>query len=251
MKLKEIIKHLEHLCPQKIAEKGDPIGMQTGDIRRKIKQIIIALDCSETVIQKAIETKCNLIITHHPLLWPSKEKAKKNQIIKNKLDKLNKNRINLFSLHTNYDKKFLKNEIMEKLPTQIIQTDEKEMLIFGKLQEQTNFLAVLKILKKIFKTSLHWYCKEKVKKVIKTIALVPGAGGFALDMLIENKADLFITGELKWSQWIKCKDLDQCTVTIGHQTEEIFIDKLTEKLTKIFGNKIQIKKHLETPINCF
>jgi len=101
---KEIIKYLEEWAPKGIAWEKDNVGLQVGDPQAKIRNIILSLDLTEEVVDSAIKGNCNLIITHHPLLfYPLKNldfsKNKKAVMI----EKMIKNNITLFSAHTNLD----------------------------------------------------------------------------------------------------------------------------------------------------
>jgi dinuclear metal center YbgI/SA1388 family protein len=104
MTVKEIIKYLEQWAPKEVAWGKDNVGLQVGNPEIKIKNILISLDLKEEVIDIAIKEKCNLIITHHPLLfYPLKNldfSKNKNALM---IKSLIKNNISLFSAHTNLD----------------------------------------------------------------------------------------------------------------------------------------------------
>jgi dinuclear metal center YbgI/SA1388 family protein len=107
---KEIIKYLEEWAPKGIAWDKDNVGWQVGDPEIKIKNVLLSLDLKEEVIESAIKENCNLIITHHPLLYyPLKNldfsKSKNARLIQ----RLIKNNISLYSAHTNLD--FTKNGV--------------------------------------------------------------------------------------------------------------------------------------------
>ena len=126
MEIKKIIDLLEKICPKNLAEEEDYVGLQTGNPQNKIKKILITLDCSKRAIEKAIKTNCNLIISHHPLLWPSLEEAIKVESIKKKLTILNKNNITVYSLHTNYDTQFLRFEMLKATTIQLTKAAKKK-----------------------------------------------------------------------------------------------------------------------------
>ena len=101
---KEIIKYLEDWAPKAIAWSNDNVGLQIGNTETKIKNILLSLDLSNDVIQSAIENDCNLIITHHPLLYhPLKRLDFSNDQNARLIQKLIKNNISLYSAHTNLD----------------------------------------------------------------------------------------------------------------------------------------------------
>jgi len=101
---KEIIKYLEEWAPKGIAWDKDNVGLQVGDPEIKIKNVLLSLDLKEEVIESAIKENCNLIITHHPLLYyPLKNLDFLKNRIARLIEKLIKNNITLYSAHTNLD----------------------------------------------------------------------------------------------------------------------------------------------------
>jgi dinuclear metal center YbgI/SA1388 family protein len=101
---RELIKYLEEWAPKGIAWEKDNVGVQVGDPEKKIKNVILSLDLREEVIHEAIKENCNLIITHHPLLYYSLKNldfsTNKNAAL---IEKMIKNNILLYSAHTNLD----------------------------------------------------------------------------------------------------------------------------------------------------
>jgi len=101
---KEIIKYLEEWAPKGIAWESDNVGLQVGDPEIKIKNILLSLDFKEEVIESAIKENCNLIITHHPILYyPLKNLDFSKNTTARLIQKLIKNNITLYSAHTNLD----------------------------------------------------------------------------------------------------------------------------------------------------
>ncbi len=104
MRCDKIIKIIEDWAPKSIAWEKDNVGLQVGSLRREVKNILICLDVDEKVVDEASRKKCNLIISHHPLLFRS---LKKLDVAKDKIsriiEKLIKKDITLYSAHTNLD----------------------------------------------------------------------------------------------------------------------------------------------------
>jgi dinuclear metal center YbgI/SA1388 family protein len=104
MKCKEIIKYLEEWAPKGIAWDRDNVGLQIGNPEREVKNVMLSLDLTGKVVSEAIRKKCNLIITHHPLLFHSIKRIDTNSNRTSKLvEMLIKNNITLYSAHTNLD----------------------------------------------------------------------------------------------------------------------------------------------------
>jgi len=111
---KEIIKYLEEWAPKGIAWDRDNVGLQVGDPGIKIRNVMLSLDLTDAVTEKAIEENCNLIITHHPVLYhPLKNLDFSKNRIAQIIEKLIKNNITVYSAHTNLD--FTKHGVSYKL----------------------------------------------------------------------------------------------------------------------------------------
>lgn len=104
MRCERIVKIIEDWAPKSIAWEKDNVGLQVGSLRRDVSNILLCLDVNEDVVDEAVKRKCNLIISHHPLLFRllkklDVEKDKGSRII----EKLIKKDITLYSAHTNLD----------------------------------------------------------------------------------------------------------------------------------------------------
>ncbi len=104
MTVSDIIKHIEDWAPKSIAWQKDNVGLQVGLTKQKVSNIILCLEVTDKVIDEAIKKKCNLIISHHPLLFhPLKKIDPEKDLTSSLVNKLIKSDITLFSAHTNLD----------------------------------------------------------------------------------------------------------------------------------------------------
>ena len=103
MKLSKIIESLEKWAPSIYQESYDNSGLIIGNINSDIKGCLITLDCTEKVIEEAIKKKCNLIISHHPILFKSINKINYDDWESRVIKKSIQNEINIYAFHTNLD----------------------------------------------------------------------------------------------------------------------------------------------------
>lgn len=103
MKIKEIIDHLENIFPLSWQESYDNSGLQIGDPNIETSGILITLDVEEQVIDEAIESGCNLIISHHPLIFHPLKRLTGSSAVEKCIIKLVSNDISLYAIHTNLD----------------------------------------------------------------------------------------------------------------------------------------------------
>jgi len=103
MKIKEIIKELERLASLSLQESYDNSGVQIGDVEQPASGALLCLDVTEEVLDEAIDTGCNLIISHHPLVFKPFKSLTGNTYVERCLIKACKNDIVIYSAHTNLD----------------------------------------------------------------------------------------------------------------------------------------------------
>ena len=69
MLLRAIINSIESVAPRSAQEEWDNSGMQVGDTGRDIQNVLLTTDVTTDVVDEAIMCGCQLIISHHPLLF--------------------------------------------------------------------------------------------------------------------------------------------------------------------------------------
>ncbi|HBH06702.1 MAG TPA: Nif3-like dinuclear metal center hexameric protein [Flavobacteriales bacterium] len=103
MKLKELVAIFNQFAPMIYQEAYDNTGIQIGEPEKEIQAALLSLDVTEEVIQEAIEKKCNLIITHHPLLFRGLKRISGSSMQERIVLQAIRNDIMIYSAHTNLD----------------------------------------------------------------------------------------------------------------------------------------------------
>ncbi len=103
MRIKEIIHTIESLAPLPLQEEYDNSGVQVGDINIEANGALLCIDITENVVDEAIALGCNLIISHHPLMFKSVKSITGKNYIERCIAKALKNDIVIYSAHTNLD----------------------------------------------------------------------------------------------------------------------------------------------------
>jgi len=103
MKLKELTSFLESAIPLSFQEGYDNSGLQVGLPGKEIKSALITLDITEEVLDEADHTGCDVIISHHPLIFTCIKKLTGKTVTERILLKAIKQDIAIYSAHTNLD----------------------------------------------------------------------------------------------------------------------------------------------------
>lgn len=103
MKLKELTVFLETIAPLAYQEDYDNAGLIVGNPDMDVSGAIVSLDCTEAVIDEAIENGYKLIISHHPIVFKGLKKFNGKSYVERVVMKAIKNDIALYAIHTNLD----------------------------------------------------------------------------------------------------------------------------------------------------
>ncbi len=103
MKLGEITRFLEEIAPLNYQEEYDNSGLIVGNERDEINAALVALDCTEQIVDEAIESGCQLIITHHPIVFRGLKKFTGKTYVERVVMKALQHGIALYAIHTNLD----------------------------------------------------------------------------------------------------------------------------------------------------
>lgn len=117
MKIKELTSELEKFAPRIYQESYDNCGLLVGDANKEITGVLLSLDCTESVIEEAIQLKCNLIIAHHPIIFGGLKKLTGSNYVERTVIKAIQNNIAIYAAHTNLDN--VKNGVNAKIASKL------------------------------------------------------------------------------------------------------------------------------------
>lgn len=103
MRLKEIFTYLDSAVPLSFQEDYDNSGLQVGDPEKEISSALITLDVTEKIIDEAIESGCDLILSHHPVIFSGIKRITGRNFTEKIIIRAIRNDIAIYSSHTNLD----------------------------------------------------------------------------------------------------------------------------------------------------
>ena len=221
MLLREIINSIESVAPRSAQEEWDNSGMQVGDTGRDIQSVLLTTDVTSEVVGEAIEHGCQLIISHHPLLFrPLKQvcgQTPQARIVEQAI----KHDIAIYSAHTSLDSVSggINTRLADilgvrdyrplrpnlSLPTGEGQGEASWLGVIGRLDEPMPFDSLLKRVRERLNTTYIRYTMHNsqctihnAQCTIEKVALCGGSGAEFIEEAIRQGADAYLTADCKY-----------------------------------------------------
>lgn len=99
----DIIEIIDTIAPFRLAEEWDNVGLQVGDPSAEVSRAMVSLDPGEEAIDAAVAAQCQLLLTHHPLIFRPLKTINIADPSGALIGKALRNSLAIVSLHTNYD----------------------------------------------------------------------------------------------------------------------------------------------------
>jgi len=240
VKIKQVLEALERFAPLPLQESWDNAGLQIGLTEAEVSGALLCLDVTEAIIAEAIQKGCNMVVSHHPLLFRGLKQVSDASDVQRIVRQAIKNDICVISMHTNLDN--ARGGVNYKIAQRLAYTtndkaqeaeglveymgDEKHpgqwvMLTLPHPMVACDF--VLHVKQRLNAESA--MCNEMLRRPVSRVAICGGAGDFLLDEAIAHGADAFLTGEMHYHQYFGHEQQIQICV-VGHYESEHFTKEL-------------------------
>src|SRR6201985_3484982 len=103
MKLSALTDYLESLAPLAYQEDYDNCGLIVGNPQQEIYQALVSLDGTEAIVDEAIANNCQVIVSHHPIVFKGLKKFNGKTYVERVVEKAIRNNIAIYAIHTNLD----------------------------------------------------------------------------------------------------------------------------------------------------
>ena len=101
--VQDIARYLETIAPRSYQESYDNAGLITGDPTSEVTGILVSLDAIESVVDEAVARGCNMIVSHHPIVFRGLKSLTGKHYVERTVIKAIKHDIALYAIHTNLD----------------------------------------------------------------------------------------------------------------------------------------------------
>lgn len=236
----QVAAFIDEIAPASYAMPSDNVGLLVGNSEEEVTGILVALDITKNGIAAAIESSCNLIVCHHPVIFSKLSRVTDDSIVYD----LIRNGISVIAAHTNLDKaeNGVNHALAESLKLSDLSVFENadKVGLVGKLKEPMGAKALALYIKKSLSADCVSYVASDDCADISTVAILGGAGE---DYLYDSRAaDAYITGEVPHHIYCYAQNAGISLFTAGHyHTERVILPSLCESLSDRFsGVKVKI-----------
>ena len=218
MQIQEAIAALENFASLPLQEDYDNAGLQIGLTESKCSGVLLCLDVTEDVIAAAAESGCNLIVSHHPLLFRGLKRIGDEGYVERCVRRAilatspqfpeGSTGITIYAAHTNLDNApgGVCHEMARRLMLQDVEFLEPRRDgrggsgVIGTLPHPVEAMEFLRQVKATFGVEALAHNSGPSAQV-STVALCGGAGEFLIDAAVARGADVFLTGEIGYHRF--------------------------------------------------
>ena len=251
MLLREIIDSIESVAPRSAQESWDNSGMQVGDTGRDIHTVLLTTDVTPEVVDEAVMRGCQLIVSHHPLLFHGLKQVCGQTPQARVVEKAIKNNIAIYSAHTNLDVALdgINMRLAKKIGVTVsdMRLSESGLGVVGKLQKPMNYADFIGYIRDILECTYVRFTRPK-RETIETVALCGGSGAEFIEEAINQGADVYITADCKYHEFQEA-DGKIGLIDIDHWISERHAREIFRDIIEPLGVKCIISQTDKTPIH--
>ena len=236
MKVRDVIKVIEDFAPISIQEGWDNSGLCIGSPEDEVTSVLLALDCTEALVDEAVQCGADMIITHHPLIFSGLKTISPEDQVGAAVIKAIRHGVAVYAAHTSADKVIagVSGAMAEKLGLENVRILDEDgdgtgLGVVGELPqpftaEQAVALVKDKFALKVMKAS------RPVDGLIRRIAMCGGSGSSLIHAARKSGAQLYISGDISYHNFFTPRGF--MIMDIGHYESEIEIVNILFSLIK-------------------
>ncbi len=247
--ISQVAAFLDLFAPPALAEEWDNVGLLAGDPSEPAERIMTCLTITPASAAEAIERRCQLIVTHHPLPFRPLKRLTVEQTPGRLLWQLARAGVAIYSPHTAFDSAIdgINQRLAEGL--QLIDVEPLMPAKGPQPEPTTNRIGTGRkgnLKQPIPVTELAERLKQFVRvrqiqavarpdRLVRSVAVGCGSAGSFLPAVAAAKCDTFITGEATFHTCLEAESLDIALLMPGHYASERFaVEELAVVLARKF-----------------
>jgi dinuclear metal center YbgI/SA1388 family protein len=240
---KDLMCALEELASPEYALSWDNVGLLVGGSEREIHKIYLALDADGTAVDTAISQGCDMIITHHPLIFSGIKSIREEDFLGKRLLKIAEHKINYYAMHTNFDVAVMADLVADRMGLNVLSplevTCEENGILkgigsVGTMNASMTLKELAAHIKNVFSLpQVRFYGNPD--RIVDKVAVCPGSGKGMEHEALGAGAQVLITGDIDHHSGLDSLEKGLCIIDAGHHgLEHVFVDYMKQWLSEHF-----------------
>lgn len=240
MKREELLTALDGIAPISLQESWDNCGMQIDLGNAQFKKLLVCLDVTDEIVEEAEEEHCDMIVSHHPLLFHGVKQISTEHQLGKRLIRLIGQGISVYSAHTCFDKAIGGNNdcLLHRigaggLAPMSAGAEAKDSIIgrIGVFEQPMKLSEAAKRVAEGLGKPVGLKVAGDPNRLVRKVGVCTGAGGEFCKEAAECGCDLYISGEVKHHEVLGALEMGLCLIDAGHYgTEWIFSENMARQL---------------------
>lgn len=239
MKVRDIVSAIEEFAPLSLQESWDNSGLVIGSPEDTVTGVMVGFDCTEELIEEALQKGCNMVVTHHPLIFKGVTSINAKDPVGAAIIAAVKGGVAVYAAHTSADKVIqgVSGDMARKLGlvnVQILEPDGEGTGLgcIGDFPQPLTADEALAAVKGAFGLKLIRHSRP-VEGRISRVAVLGGSGGGDIDEAVRAGAQLYITADVSYHKFFTPEGF--MVMDIGHFESEvgivdIFLSEIRKKI---------------------
>ena len=229
MKIKDIAAVIERFAPLSLQESYDNSGLVVGRYDDEVHRALLAVDVTEAALDEAEAEGCDLIITHHPIVFHALKRFNSASYVERCVERAIRSGIALYACHTNLDSaqggmSWRVGEMIGLRDMRVLQPSPSDASVgfgvVGDLCRREDAVEFLRRVKQLFEVGAVRHNFIPDGREVQRIAVCTGAGGSLIDTAVAAGADLYLTADLRYNDFMRGEN-GMIIADIGHFESEI------------------------------
>ena len=246
MTVRDIATLIEQFAPLSLQESYDNSGLIVGRMDDEVHGVLLAVDVTEEVLDEAEREGCDMIITHHPIIFNAMKRFNSANYVERCVERAIRRGIALYACHTNLDS--TPNGMSWRVGSMIGLGDMSVLEprrddpaagfgVVGLLPRAESALAFMQRMKSIFDVGAVRHSDiPSEDAMVRRVAICTGSGGSLIDMALRAEADIYVTADLRYNDFMRGEGR-MILADIGHfESEFCAINIINDVLSKKMCN---------------
>ena len=257
MKIRDIVYAIEEFAPASVQEEWDNSGLIIGSPEDEARGVLVSFDCTVETVDEAVREGCNVIVTHHPLIFKGLKRIVPGDPVCDAVIKAVRAGIAVYAAHTSADKvrggvSFAMAEKLGLRDVEVLSPDAdgNGLGVIGNLPEPVAAPDFIDLLKKAFGCSIV-KASKLIAGPVSRVALCGGSGAEFIPLAREKGAQAYVCADISYHNFFTPEGF--MVADIGHFESEVEITEiLFSKLKKNFPNfAVRISTAMHNPVYYF